>query len=661
MTKKKLTTKQYYQANARYLVSLRPTWFVIFFTLFYFVFNSLSFAQLRLAPLKKQSNNSQVKSNSAARPMEDAPLPLPFWDDFSELSLDADGYPVGVPDESRWENSRTVWVNSGMGINPPSINVATFDGLDSLNEPYEPSQILLNGFTDKLESREIDLTTAPAEHQDSIYLRFFYQWQGNGEPPDQTDYMVVEFKDSVETWVTALTIQFFDKTPNATEFKDTVLHVANKFVHDAFQFRFRRFGRKSGPFDTWNIDYVYLNYFIIDSKSDDFHSISDRATTSQLTSFFGGYTAIPFRHWVEAQKPLVHPQFGITNLKNTAPQPLNYNSYAVISSFKDGTLLDNPSQTLDVIESTPTLAALERTSVTTKTLPDTALFLNTADSVVLDYKVIFNSGDKELFDTDYFPRYDPINFRLNDTLTSRTVLYDYYAYDDGIAEYSVTLDNSAAAIRFDMLVEKDTVVALDVYFPDFTLETNQTVDVFIYSNDDGKPGTVLGKRTGYIIRSAGFNKFSRILLTPAVPVDNYVFYAGWSEPTDGKVKVGLDNSNDTNDKIFQKLGGAWLPSVDIDGAIMIRPVFGSMDLVTGVPEENHVSIKCYPNPNHGSFFIRGKYDHLQIINTTGQLIPFQSEDINEESKITLTSSSPGLYLIQLRVGKFTKTSKMIIK
>jgi hypothetical protein len=664
MTKTKVAVKQVNIINVCNARSLRITLLAVSLVFFIFFLNGVSRAQLRLAPLKRQSNNSQTKYNPNARPMEDEPLHLPFWDDFSKLSLDANGFPTGVANASQWKNSRTVWINNGMGINPPSINVATFDGLDSLYNPYS-SQVLLNGFTDKLESLEIDLTdpaTSPVEHQDSIYLRFFYQWQGNGEPPDPTDYMVVEFRNSLDIWTAVFTITV-DDAPDPEKFYNTAIHVTSDFIHDEFQFRFRRFGRQSGPFDTWNIDYVYLNYFIIDSKSNDFESISDRATTTPLTSFFDGYTAIPYRHWVEGKKPLVHPQFGITNLKNTAPQPLNYNSDAVISNFKEGVLIDEQTQTLDVIESTPPLPALARTSVVTKTLPDTALFVNEADSVVLDYKVIFNSGDKELFDTDYFPRYDPINFRLNDTLTSRTLLYNYYAYDDGVAEYSAFLTQSgnAAAIRFDMLTERDTVIALDIYFPDFAIESSLTTNLFIYADSDGKPGTELGQKRGYTITPRGPNKFSRIIFSPAVPVNNYRFYAGWTETTEGKVKVGLDYSNDSSDKTYVKIGSVWSQEADIKGSIMIRPIFGSADLVTGVPEESDRFVgSCYPNPSNGTFFIREKYDHLQIINTTGQQIPYQTENINEETKVTL-QSSPGLYLIQLRKGKFTKTNKMIIK
>ena len=49
-------------------------------------------------------------------------MKLPFWDDFSFNATSAAN--IFYPNDTLWENSRRVWVNNSMGINPPSINVA---------------------------------------------------------------------------------------------------------------------------------------------------------------------------------------------------------------------------------------------------------------------------------------------------------------------------------------------------------------------------------------------------------------------------------------------------------------------------------------------------------------------------------------------------------
>jgi hypothetical protein len=185
-------------------------------------------------------------------------------------------------------------------------------------------------------------------------------------------------------------------------------------------------------------------------------------------------------------------------------------------------------------------------------------------------------------------------------------------------------------------------------------------DLYLYGDSDGKPGNIIGRRTGYTITKKGLNNFSRVSIAPT-KVDK-IFYAGWTELSEGKAKVGLDYSNDSGDKIFVKVGSVWSQNIDVQGSLMIRPVFGrGGGVVTGNPEQDSNLFTCYPNPSNGTFIVKGKYDQLQIINTTGQFIPYQSElTANEETKITI-QSSPGLYLVKVSNGQLTKTIKMIVR
>src|SRR5690606_34524302 len=75
------------------------------------------------------------------------PLKLPFFDDFSKPYLGQ------YPDTGRWENSNGVWVTEGMAIRPPTLNAATFDGLNASGVPYSTSDVMLSGYSDTLTSR----------------------------------------------------------------------------------------------------------------------------------------------------------------------------------------------------------------------------------------------------------------------------------------------------------------------------------------------------------------------------------------------------------------------------------------------------------------------------------------------------------------------------
>ena len=119
-------------------------------------------------------------------------LSLPFWDDFSSSQL--------IPDSSKWLVGADVNINRGRGLNPPSINVATFDGTNQYGVPY--SDMDLRGEADSLVSQPIDLSTIPIGLKSTLYFSFFWQKKGNGEIPEKEDSLRLQFKDLNGIWAT---------------------------------------------------------------------------------------------------------------------------------------------------------------------------------------------------------------------------------------------------------------------------------------------------------------------------------------------------------------------------------------------------------------------------------------------------------------------------
>ena len=134
----------------------------------------VSLAQLQVVPVQRADIESPVLKSQrlSARTKETPPLSLPFFDDFSKT------YQQLYADTGRWENSFSTWINDGMGIHPPTINVATFDGFDSAGLAYSPNEVLLTGYTDTLTSNPIDLSEAAVSiaERPTVYLSFLYQW-----------------------------------------------------------------------------------------------------------------------------------------------------------------------------------------------------------------------------------------------------------------------------------------------------------------------------------------------------------------------------------------------------------------------------------------------------------------------------------------------------
>jgi len=114
---------------------------------------------------------------------------LPFFDDFSQSNV--------YPDSTKWTDINAL-VNDGFPLCPPNRNGATLDVLDPQGRVYEYA--ISNPFiAEYLTSVRIRLDSimepepralTPA---DSVYFSFYYQPQGNGNPPEEHDSLVLQF------------------------------------------------------------------------------------------------------------------------------------------------------------------------------------------------------------------------------------------------------------------------------------------------------------------------------------------------------------------------------------------------------------------------------------------------------------------------------------
>lgn len=645
---------------------------IVFLFLFFLLTASsfTSFGQLKVYPVQRKYPTASPPVNPAARTKAEEPLTLPFWDDFSFTTVDdpsdtTSNYPL----DSLWENSQDTWISSALGVNAPTINVASLDGLDSLGLSYS-DEVLANGFRDALTSRIIDIT---AVDQGSTYLSFFFQWQGNGEPPDKNDFLRVEFRDVDSVWQNVMTI-YPKSSFQRTEFYDTIIQVTPKvttddplFFHEKFQFRFRSFGRQSGPFDTWNVDYVYLN----DGRNANDISFPDRALASTLSSLLGDYNAVPIQHFFTG-RPLDSIAFDVKNLKTYVDNVISvaYEIHAVFDNYKEGNV-SSYSEVLqpstDIKEDGGLMDPLERVRVKATNMPDPdnpSQFDPSADSIKIALKGVVVSDDEH---ETTAPDYLPIDFRINDTLSAVYTLNNYYAYDDGSAEYSAVLTQAGnrAAYAFDMATDQtDTLAGIDIYIPPFGVSGSITADFLIYSDSAGIPSkqpiyTIASKS----IQRLGINEFQRIpiSLTEAVKVTER-FYIGWKAPVSGQLPVGVDNSNDTRDKLFEYVDGKWLLADAMRGSLMIRPLFGKgvSGNVTGILPEEKIDVAIYPNPARGEFFLQGRAEIVSIVSMTGQSIPFDVTDLEAEKKKVSLQATPGLYLLKLRRGNLLRTEKIVV-
>ena len=113
-------------------------------------------------------------------------LSLPFFDDFSN-----DSNSVNIV---LWEKS-SVFINRTYPINPITLGVATFDGLDENGFARNFFQTNPSVPSDTLLSKKIDLSAV-----DSAYLMFYFQGKGVGDSPQLNDSLVLEFFSNTLVW-----------------------------------------------------------------------------------------------------------------------------------------------------------------------------------------------------------------------------------------------------------------------------------------------------------------------------------------------------------------------------------------------------------------------------------------------------------------------------
>ncbi len=620
-----------------------------------FAFSITLHAQVKISPNQKTATPTKKKISASGR-TKAVSLNLPFFDDFSFTPTDdpndtTSNYPLA----SLWQNSYSTWITSATGINLPTVNGAVLDGVDSLGRPYS-DQVLANGFLDKLQSQPIDLSLAKVASGEraGVWLSFYYQCGGDGEQPDENDFLRLEFLDQDSTWVEIASIAPTANT-SAQVFYDTMFQLNEaRFFHETFQFRFRSFGRQSGPFDTWIVDHIWLDKgrgLGINRYPDDI------ALASTPTPLFGRYYAEPLPSFKLKDVLFSNVKFDVQNLQNEG-ENRSYELEAIIRTYKDSVLLNTDPVLLESVNMGPFLPFARKKIETANTLDPLLIDTTTAaDWVDIDYKFrIFGDIGEQ----------DPALFQPNDTVTAHYYLRNYYAYDDGSAEYSLFLAQPGNRLlyQFDIDTATRRFAGFDIYIPPFGVSENTRIDFIIYGHDDetNGPGDVLYTMPSKPIERTAVNEFQRFTI-PESEQDVMVrgkVYVGWVAPVGTTFHVGLDRSNNTVDKIFQRTSGDWDVVDSFTGSVMIRPLFGrGIRIPTGI-EEELVNTPLYPNPSRGEFFVDSRTEITAIINIAGQSIAYESEFFNDQKKIIMSQPAPGLYLVKMKKGSTLTVRKLLV-
>ena len=572
------------------------------------------FAQfVELTPIPNQTIK-ETKSSPTERINSDNTIP--FWDDFS-----------GGLDTLKWDFSGTSYTET-IGINAPSIGMILFDGVDINGTPYS-LQRTEQGDADKITSKPFDLSGITPEKANTLYLSFFWQLGGRGELPDENDELILEFLTKEGTWSKEWS-QNGGVLLDRNSFQEEVIEVSPSFQHSNFQFRFYTKGRLSGPFDSWLIDYVFLNT----GRTSTDLNFSDRSLTRRNNLRLGDFGAYP-RALLTTDSQLwstVSNEF--LNLEN------RFRAMEFSVSITDTTTM----AVLEINQNTPfnpVPNAKERRAFQSRTLGEIPI---PQSNTTLEITTALTSGDQIFFEINGADttRYTDVDFRANDVVKTYFPLQDYFAYDNGSADYAAGINQRSGFLAVEYSTPKEVFIkGISINFTN-PRQANQAIDILIWKNLDENP--IFRKEILIPIKEAN-EQLIYFSLDTNIRV-NGTFYIGFAQFTNEFIFVGLDKANDFGSKIHYNVAGAWVQNEKVKGSLMMRP---HVSIAAPFAESTipGAALRIYPNPVADYLTVEGAFGEIRVFDSFGREIFLDRELTSNGEIVTFRGQRSGIYVLNV--------------
>ncbi len=609
-------------------------------------------AQEQLRPLSSNINippipaKNHLSSKTSSVTLLDT---IPFFDDFSYAQR------TNYPTRNHWMDS-SVYVNMDFGIAPPSLGVATFDGLNKLGYPYVlNSAASVSGSSDVLTSRPINLQKKGNKTYtiaDSLYLSFHFQAQGRGDWPEPNDSLCVDFKKSNQNkWVKVWGRKGYNPTPSDTSFYIAMIAIKDTaYLDSTFQFRFRNKSAQSGSVDHWHIDYVYLN----DVRNRNDTTINDITFAYKSTPFLKNYFKMPYRQYIPLEMATSFKNYFRSNYMVDQSPNYKYNVYdnsnILIASEALGNF-NNPGIRPFKNNGYFTGMPQSNPSLTITPFPSS---LTAETNFKIEHILVNGSGDA-------VPQ--------NDTLVQTQTFSNYYAYDDGTAEVGYYINDylSKTAVRFT-LNKTDTLRAVRIYFDpiiDGHIIKTEKFRLYVWANSSGTPGGVILKDSliNPTYHQLGYNFIPTYTLTSCLPLNAGTYFIGFQQQTSQGLNVGFDRNTNHMDALYYDRGFGWTQS-STPGSIMVNPVFlGCTENFVGI-KENKVDLNAlsiYPNPAQNSLTIKCPVLNdatVSILSALGQTV--YTDEFQNEQAIDISNIPNGIYFVYINSKEQNVSPKKLI-
>jgi hypothetical protein len=577
---------------------------------------------------------------------------LPFVDDFS--------YKGPFPHPDYWTD-RDVFVNSTLGKNPVSVGLATFDGVDQSGTPYGGDF----GRADHLTSAFINMNSAISGQ---CFLTFYIQAGGYSYVPVNTELLILEFKNENGEWEEISSYSSANHS-DTESFHFKSIMVEDRFFYDDFQFRFVNLADGTGMNSNWHVNYIKLaNEFQADLIFE-----NDIAFTHEPGSILERYTAMPFRQFVgfEREELTNEIKIGLFNhfsgTRQADPSNLRITETTSGQQALSETLLEVPP----VVDENQRDLAPGR-HFFTNNLQNEEPFKNNVESIAsgLEDKMILRMDYSFQQNEEQIPE-----LRRNNEVSSKTVIDDYYAYDDGSAERALNIffgsggSSPSLAIRFRNNIG-DTLRGVALNLPRISPgDRNKRFRIMVWGASLEDEPLFESENIGPIFVDVfhdsiqGFSTYA--LRSPETGQDTAIFippgdfHVGWKQISrgDNGVYVGFDSNNPGKaDNLYFNDGAIWRSmnavNPNVQGAVMIRPVFSDGPVIqtnvrdiTGKPDR----FNPYPNPT-GNWLhfdmleISPENQVVEVYSVDGRFFPVTVED----QRINVSQLPAGNYILIVR-------------
>lgn len=580
----------------------------------------------------------------------------------ADFSQDSDSIFIVAADTNtvKYNSARTlracwtdddVWVNGTWPIDPYTIGVATFEGLDKDGYPYDWSGPTTYGAADFLTSAPIDLNYTVG---DSIYLSFWYQGQGLGNKPEDTDSLSLEFYSPQDSlWHNIWSVE----GQSDSTFNEVEIPITNPiYLQTGFRFRFRNYATLSGNMDHWHLDYVYLDR----GRRVNAYYEQDAAFYKPLTTILDttGYSSVPYEHYVASPGSFLSKVIGVDYV-NRSSSTRSYNKNDV-KLWQDG------------ISYAQTIGGSVKNFATNTSrrmyhqVSDQGIALSgpVPDNTCRSFDFKFSMFELGGASNDKAP--------VNDTLYFTQELCNYYAYDDGSPEagYGVNGLGGQAAQEFEF-EQDDTLKAVNIHFTP-AVDNTSDAGFFLMVWSSLSPENILYQSPLLVFPEYyyGRNLFVSYPLDTELPVTaGETYYIGWKQADNRYLNVGFDKNTDPGSVVWFNATGVWSQSA-FTGSLMIRPVFGWIeDLPTSIDEQedpitSSTTYKLYPNPANNVIYLEADFYNNQqavIYDVSGRVVTSQS--LLGRATFHTSSLQNGMYIMVVtdQEGKSVASEKFLIQ